>query len=150
MTTTLNYHRAAWLICGSLFLFVASSHATASESKGLSRQHVRQCECASCATSKHVCGDHCKSRENQCVRAGDPRRIAWYAKPSRNKRDTSGYVGGGASWRGDTRLLDEGTWGLDYAGLFSRKHIWLKWLHGRPSRQKGGSYKTDGPHFLKH
>jgi hypothetical protein len=150
MTTSLNRHRATWLICGSLFLIATGFSATAAESKGPNWHHICAGECVSCVKSQHVCGDYCKASENHCVRAGDPHRIAWYAKPSKNKRDSSGYVGGGASWRGEARLPDEGTWGLDYAGLFSRKHIWLKWLHGRPSRQKGGSYKTDGPHFLKH
>ncbi len=150
MTTSITCPRATWLMCGALFLFVAGSNAAASESKGLSWFHVCAGECARCVTSKHVCDERCKPSQHQCVRAGDPHRVAWYAKPSRNKRDTSGYVGGGAMWRGDSRLLDEGTWGLDYTGLFSRKHIWLKWLHGRPSRQKAGSYETDGPHLLKH
>jgi hypothetical protein len=150
MTTSLNGRRATWLICGLLLCFVAGSNVATAESKGLSRHHVCEGDCASCASSKHICGVHCKPREHPCVRAGDPHRIAWYAKPSWNKRDSSGYVGGGATWRGEPRLPDEGTWGLDYAGLFSRNRIWLKWLHGRPSRQKGGSYETDGPHFLKH
>ena len=150
MTTTLNCRRAKWLIGGSLLLFAACSNVTAAESYGLGWRHVCEGECASCENTKHAKTGRPNRWENQCARAGDPHRIAWHAKPSRNKRDSYGYVGGGATWRGDPRLLDEGTWGLDYAGLFSRKHIWLKWLHGRPSRQNGGSYKTDGPHFLKH
>ncbi len=83
-------------------------------------------------------------------RAGNPQHVSWFAQPSRNKHDMVGYVGGGTAWKGEPRCDDEGTFGLDYGGLFAKRHIWLKWLHGRPSHQPGGSYEPDGPHLLSH
>ncbi len=148
MTTTITCRQAAWLIGGSLLLFAAGSNVTASESYGLGWQHLCEGKCTACATPRHAQGDRGKPWVNQCVRAGDPHRIAWYAKPSRNKHDSPGYVGGNATWRGEPRLPDEGTWGLDFAGVFSKNRIWLKWLHGRPSRHTAGSYATDGPRLL--
>lgn len=166
MTTTCFGHRAARLV-GGLLLLLCSTGGAASSTRAdtLARHHVCEGQCASCQKTpgqktpgqkgSSQNGPHspdvaCHSAENACARAGDPHRIAWYAQPSRSKRDSFGYVGGGTAWRGEPRMADEGTWGVDYAGVFSHNHIWLKWLHGRPSRQTGGSYNTDGPHLLSH
>ena len=150
MTTTCIFHRTAGLIGGLLILLGGGGNVTAAEADSLARRHICEGQCASCQKTTYAQGAHCQPAKNACVRAGDPHRIAWYAQPSRKKRDTVGYVGGGTAWRGEPRCADEGTWGLDYAGMFSKNHIWLKWFHGRPSHQTGGSYNTDGPHFLSH
>ena len=158
MTTTYNRRHAArfagWLLLLLLLLLGAGSgvcrNASALEAERLTPQHVCHGQCTPCQQAPTKFGVDRLRTENACVRAGDPHRVAWYAKPSRNKRDSVGYVGGNTAWRGEPPMVDEGTWGLDYAGLFFKNHNWLKWLHGRPSRRTGGSYVTDGPHFLSH
>lgn len=148
MTTTLIHRRAARSIGWLVFLAGACAGVSSAAADPLARQHLCDGGCASCRKPACAQDAGCPPEPSACVRAGDPHRIAWYARPSRNKRDVFGFVGGGTAWRGDPRLTGEGTWGLDYAGVFSKNHLWLKWLHGRPSHQAGGSYNTDGPHFL--
>jgi hypothetical protein len=80
-------------------------------------------------------------------RAGWPECIRQRATPSNTPHDCGYWVGGGAAWHGQGRLLDEGTFGWDYFGLTSRKRVALGWWHGR---QQGGlgAYPTDGPQVL--
>ena len=131
------------VLCGAIVASCGS--LTASDFDRINRDHHVWDESSSPSqkpSQKPAIASHVpwQRAPHDCVRAGDPHRVSWFAKPSRNKRDTVGYVGGNAAWRGEPRQLDEGTWGLDYAGLFSRNHIWLQWLHGRPSHQSDGSY----------
>src|SRR5580698_4044378 len=58
------------------------------------------------------------SSECDFQRAGNPECISPRARPSNGPRDTGYYVGGGAAFRGQPRMSDEGTWGWDYTGLF--------------------------------
>lgn len=83
-------------------------------------------------------------------RAGHPHSVAWYARPSIDQHYCGGYVGGGAVQGGHERCPDEGTWGLDYTGALFKKHVWLRWWHGRHDQDGGGSYVTDGPRLLSH
>lgn len=90
---------------------------------------------------------------DDCVRAGEPHCISRWAQCATNEKYSAWYVGGGNSWllpryaRG--RRAEEGTWGLDYDGLFRPRRVWLDWSCGR--EQGGlGSYATDGgPKFLE-
>jgi hypothetical protein len=82
-------------------------------------------------------------------RAGNPHCIAPWAACSVNEKYSAWFVGGGAAfWRGRCRKPSEGTWGLDYSGLFGRANIWLTYTRGR--NQGGeGAYETDGePKFV--
>ena len=93
---------------------------------------------------------HIATRVSPHERAGYPQRVAKWAIPSVTPRYSAGYVGGGAVVLGHPRMLDEGTWGLDYTGSVVKRRVWLKWWHGRKHQGGGGSYKTDGPHLPKH
>ncbi|WP_442509285.1 hypothetical protein SH528x_000851 [Novipirellula sp. SH528] len=100
-------------------------------------------------------------RMDDCVRAGNPHCVAPWAKCSPNKKYSAWYVGGGAAFskipdlhpgllhRGRDRETNayhghgEGTWGMDYSGLFGHANVWLKYTHDR--KQGGeGEYRTDG------
>ena len=151
MTTTRTCRRGRRSIGLMLLLLAPVAAVCRAETKGLAQQHLCDGQCMSCQKPQQSQIVPCRPQENHCVRAGDPHRIAWYARPSRTKHDSFGYVGGGGTtWRGEHRCPDEGTWGLDYAGVLIKKQTWLKWLHGRPSHQTGGSYTTDGPRLFSH
>ncbi len=108
-------------------------------------------------------GDCPPARYRQCdrKRTGGFHRVAFYAQPSITKKYSAWFVGGGA-WRNHylkrckPRLAEardrkfngcgqygEGTWGLDYAGLFGKANIWLRYT---PHKKQGGegAYRTDG------
>ncbi len=74
-------------------------------------------------------------------RAGNPHRVARWARCSNEPNDTGYYVGGGAAYDGDPRYDSEGTWGWDYAPWYSR--IKLRWFHGRRHQGGRGQYDTD-------
>ncbi len=82
-------------------------------------------------------------RMDDCKRAGNPHRVACWAKCSVNEKYSSWFVGGGAPWfRGRCRKPSEGTWGLDYGGMFGHANVWLNYTRGR--NQGGeGAYATD-------
>ncbi len=82
-----------------------------------------------------------------CERAGYPHEVAWWADCALNKNYSAAFVGGGTPWlmpnRTRNRTQDEGTWGLDYDGIFKPRRVWLGWSSDR--EQGGlGSYETDG------
>ncbi|WP_372719777.1 hypothetical protein [Novipirellula sp.] len=100
-------------------------------------------------------------RMDDCARAGNPHCVAPWAKCSPNKKYSAWFVGGGAAFskvpdlhpgllhRGRDRKTNadhgygEGTWGMDYSGLFGHANVWLKYTCGR--KQGGeGAYRTDG------
>ncbi len=79
-----------------------------------------------------------------CRRAGNPHNVACWARCSVTDKYSSWFVGGGAAFfRGRCRKPSEGTWGLDYSGLFGHANVWLNYTRGR--NQGGeGAYQTDG------
>lgn len=83
-------------------------------------------------------------RMNDCERAGNPHCYHRWAKCSVDEKYSAWFVGGGSPFafaRG--RTSSEGTWGLDYGGLFGHAKVWLNYTHGR--NQGGvGAYRTDG------
>lgn len=83
------------------------------------------------------------------VRAGQPQRIHRLAQPTITPHYCFGYVGGGAAIGGQPRMLDEGTWGMDYCGRYLPHRVWLNWYHGRFRQGGEGRYDTDGPHLLQ-
>ncbi len=82
-------------------------------------------------------------------RAGQPEAIHRWAKPTDSPHYCYGYVGGGAPWGGQPRMLSEGTWGKDYCGHYLPHRVWQNWYHGRRAQGGIGQYETDGPHLLK-
>ena len=85
-----------------------------------------------------------------CERAGHPNQVARWARCSVDDDYSAWFVGGGAPFfRGRGRTAAEGTWGLDYKGLFGRANVWLNYTRGR--KQGGeGAYQTDGePELVK-
>ena len=86
----------------------------------------------------------CRQCEKGCAQS-----IAWYAQPSNTPRYTGYYVGGGATFKGEPRFVDEGTWGWDYSGAVIRRHVLLDWWHGQRAQGGIGSYRTDGPRLLQ-
>jgi hypothetical protein len=88
-------------------------------------------------------------RMPDCKRAGNPHCVAPWAKCSVTDKYSSWYVGGGSPFKlGRCRKVSEGTWGLDYNGLFGHARVWLNYTRGR--HQGGeGAYETDGePAFV--
>lgn len=84
---------------------------------------------------------------SDCERAGNPHEVAWWARCVINKNYSAWFVGGGNPWvfpgKSRCRTREEGTWGLDYDGLFRPRRVWLSWSQGR--EQAGlGAYETDG------
>lgn len=82
-----------------------------------------------------------------CDRAGHPHEVAWWAGNPINRNYSVAFVGGGTPWvlarKTRSRDHDEGTWGLDYDGIFKPRRVWLQWSCDR--EQGGfGSYATDG------
>ncbi len=81
-------------------------------------------------------------RMDDCLRSGDPHCVYKWATPSITDKYSAWYVGGGAFFRGRGRTAEEGTWGLDYDGLFGHARTWLNYTCGK--RQGGeGAYETD-------
>ena len=87
-------------------------------------------------------------------RAGNPHCVAKWAKCSVDGKYSSWFVGGGAAFfRGRCRKETEGTWGMDYDGVFGRVNNWLNYtrgIKGKGRKQGGeGAYETDGePKFV--
>lgn len=84
---------------------------------------------------------------NDLERAGHPNQTSWWAKCAVNENYSAWFVGGGTPWiyprKARARTEEEGTWGLDYDGIFRPRRVWINWSCGR--EQGGlGSYKTDG------
>src|SRR5215471_9396701 len=87
--------------------------------------------CVAAIQSPPPLEDH-PSGQHTFARAGHALNVAWYARPS----DTGAYIGydvggGGCGWKGQCRLLWEGTWGWDYSGRCFRRWVVLGWCHGR-------------------
>ena len=82
-----------------------------------------------------------------CERAGRPHELAWWARCPINENYSAAFVGGGTPWvlahNTRSRAHTEGTWGLDYDGIFKSRRVWLRWSC---DRQQGGlgSYESDG------
>jgi len=76
------------------------------------------------------------------VRAGCPRVVSRYARPSDTPNYRGYYVGGGAAVHGQPGSADEGTWGWDYGGVFP-KWVALEWWHGAHKPGGSGAYATD-------
>jgi hypothetical protein len=74
--------------------------------------------------------------------------IARYAHPSNTPAHGGYYVGGGATFHGEERFADEGTWGWDYFGRHFSRRIDLGWWHGTHYQGGIGAYKTDGPKLV--
>lgn len=91
-------------------------------------------------------GDHPsrRYRTDGCQRAGMPHRVAPWATCGVDEKYTGWFVGGGSAFcTGRPRHRHEGTWGLDYNGLFGKAKVWLNYTRGR--HQGGtGAYRTDG------
>ncbi len=82
-----------------------------------------------------------------CERAGHPHEVAWWARCAVNPNYSAAFVGGGTPWvlphKTRSRERSEGTWGLDYDGIFKPRRVWLSWSCDR--KQGGlGSYASDG------
>lgn len=132
--------------------------------------------CASCACGKKQCHGVCtdpghpkkplikrpgdrsrgdcppkRYRIPDCKRAGNPHCVAPWAKCSVDSKYSSWFVGGGSPFlKGRCRESTEGTWGLDYGGLFGHARVWMNYT--RYNRHQGGegAYETDGePAFVK-
>ncbi len=66
--------------------------------------------------------------------------------PSNTRHYGGYYVGGGTIFPGgQTRFVNEGTWGWDYGGLLNHKWVVLDYSHGRRYQAGGGPYRTAGP-----
>ncbi len=77
-------------------------------------------------------------------RAGNSNKVALWARCNITDKYSAWYTGGGAAFcKGRARKSSEGTWGLDYGGLFGHANVWLKYTR---HRQQGGegAYETDG------
>ncbi len=133
----------------SLWLAAAPHESQASDTTAASG-HI----CSGCRSCDLIEAPPLKTVEYSCVdqhhRSGHPETQGRFAKPSLSQHYSFGYVGGGAAFRGEPRFADEGTWGVDYSGILFRKKIWLQWLHGQRAPRHDGSYRTDGPHLLRH
>jgi len=76
-------------------------------------------------------------------RAGLPRWVMRFAKPSLNQHYSGWYVGGGAAIGGRGRCPGEGVWGMDYQGWLPVQRVWMNWTGGRVQGGEG-DYQTDG------
>lgn len=83
-------------------------------------------------------------------RAGHPWFISKRARTALGSDYKVGYVGGGTpfSFGGECRKSNEGTFGLDYSGLFFSRKTWLYWTHGSRYQGGAGRYETEGPRIL--
>ena len=81
-------------------------------------------------------------RTDDRLRSGDPYCVYKWAVPSITPKYSAWYVGGGAAFKGRGRKATEGTWGLDYDGLFGHARTWMNYTCGK--KQGGeGAYETD-------
>jgi hypothetical protein len=83
------------------------------------------------------------------ARAGQPQRVKRHSRPTYTRAYDAGWVGGGASFRGDAPRMHEGVWGRDYVGLVYPRLVWPHWLHGRRQQGGTGAYRSDGPRLIK-
>jgi len=91
------------------------------------------------------------------ARAGNPLEVARWAKFAYGHKYRSYYVGGSQTPLNYTlrvaqhpRMIDQGTWGTDYAPPWSR--VQLNWTHGQVYQDGGGQYEPDHknlPFFLR-
>ena len=71
-------------------------------------------------------------RMDDCERAGHPHCYHRWAKCGVDGKYSAWFVGGGAALPfGRPRTASEGTWGLDYGGLFGHAKVWMNYTHGR-------------------
>ena len=84
-------------------------------------------------------------QEHSMKRAGNPQNVAHWAIPSPNHRYVGYYVGGGTTFGGEPRQVDDGVWGVDYQGGFLPRRVIQTFSHGRRYQGGTGAYKTDGP-----
>lgn len=82
-------------------------------------------------------------RMDDRIRSGDPNCVYKWAQPSITKKYSAWYVGGGAVFKGRGRTAAEGTWGLDYDGLFGHARTWLNYTCGK---RQGGEGAYEGEH----
>jgi hypothetical protein len=99
-----------------------------------------------------------KPVDHTMQRAGNPRNIAWWARPSVSKYDAMGYIGGG-SLKGNSLLAkgpfsatgpsDTGTVGMDFAGFKMRMGRVFLAPSADPSHGSSitRNYRTDGAHI---
>lgn len=78
-----------------------------------------------------------------CRRAGNPQVVAPWAACSTSHKYSGWFVGGGAAVCGRPRRREEGTWGVDYDGWLSPRHVFMRWTCGREQGGEG-AYETDG------
>jgi hypothetical protein len=83
--------------------------------------------------------------EHSHQRAGYDGKVSILAEPNNTPDYVGYYVGGGATFGGEPRCLDEGTWGWDYSGHIAPRRIFLHWWNGRHYQGGGGQYQPDGP-----
>lgn len=81
-------------------------------------------------------------QDHTLEKAGNPQEISRWAKPSIEKHEAPGLVGGSRLIRGDGPGEYDGTFGWDYAGWHPGR-VFLGWAHDRKHQSKLGSYKTD-------
>jgi hypothetical protein len=83
-------------------------------------------------------------------RAGQPWCVSPWAKCSVGSDYTVGYVGGGSPFarNSERRTIHEGTFGMDYSGVFFTRNTWLRWTHGGRHQGGYGRYETEGPRIL--
>ncbi len=152
MTKTSYSKTIVFSICFGILL--PSLALTSTESRGSEPKIASAHLCSGCAACQHTPAPVSKAVEYGCIdhmhRSGHPETQSKFAKPSLSKHYSFGYVGGAASFGGEPRFFDEGTWGVDYSGILLSKRIWLRWLHGHGEQRGAGSYQTDGPHLLRH
>ncbi|MBT4864210.1 MAG: hypothetical protein HON53_03690 [Planctomycetaceae bacterium] len=82
-------------------------------------------------------------------RAGYPECLAPWARFTYGRPYCGYFVGGGAALygrnpthlRGERRVANEGTWGVDYNPWYSR--VRLQWFHGLRRQDGEGQYKAD-------
>ncbi|MGV3486830.1 MAG: hypothetical protein ACO1RT_20610 [Planctomycetaceae bacterium] len=82
-------------------------------------------------------------RMDDRLRSGDPTCVYKWARPSITDKYSAWYVGGGAAFKGRGRTSAEGTWGLDYDGLFGHARTWLNYTCGK---RQGGEGAYEGEH----
>lgn len=91
---------------------------------------------------------------SDCERSGSPHCYHRWAKCSVTSKYSIGVVGGGAAfWRGRPRTTQEGTWGMDYDGLFGHVNNWLDYTRCRNQGGEGAYETVGGPEpfsFLHH
>lgn len=81
-------------------------------------------------------------RMDDCIRSGNPNCVYKWAAPSITSKYSAWYVGGGAAFKGRGRKSSEGTWGLDYDGLFGHARTWLNYTCDKEQGGEG-AYETD-------